>query len=449
MSVRTPSIIQGILGLGLVLFMSVAPARAAQDQSNILPEKERAAVRDGWLRWRLDKIVPSVMRRAGIDMWIVMNREYAEDPVYLSLMPATTMASGGTAIVIFHDRGPEKGVERLCCMRRGLAGGLYPTVWTAKEKTQFEALAAFIKERNPRKIGIDVSEGWPLADGLSATLRDRLVKAIGPELSKRLVSAEDVCVGWLETRSPAEQSVYRHLCGIAHDVIAEFYSNAVITPDITTTEDVEWWIRQRFTDLGIDTWFMPSISIQRSAAEAKKYADRDVIRRGDLLHCDVGIQYLGLCTDMQLSAYILRTGETAAPQGLRNALTRANRVAEILMAEFKQGRSGNEITKAAMEKATAEELRPSIYSHPIGFHGHAAGMTMDARPIGQIDEGNPLRWNYPLQYETAFSIELSSTTSVPEWDGLDVRIGFEEDILFTEQGCRWIDGHQTEMILIR
>ena len=422
---------------------------AVDDSKNILPEKERARVMNEWLRWRLDNIIPDLMRKERIDMWLIINREYNEDPVYMSLVPEPTMAARRTSILIFHDRGKELGVERLSGSYYGMRGW-YKSTWTDKKKTQFESLADVIKKLNPKKIGINVSSTWAFGDGLTASLKEKLEKALGPEYSSRFVSAENLCVGWLETRSPQELSVYRHICGIAHDIIAEFYSNKVITPDITTTDDVVWWARQKITDLGLEAWFQPSVSIQRHKKEAAKYSDdRKVIRRGDLLHCDVGIVYLGLCTDMQWQAYVCKIGEEDAPEGLKNALRRANRVAEVFMNEFRAGRTGNEITDSAMKKAEAEGLRPLIYSHPVGFNGHAAGCPMDARPPERAPEGIRIQMEYPLHYNTVYAIEFSSTTSVPEWDNQDVRIGYEETGVYTKDGCKFIDGHQIKLYLIK
>jgi len=422
---------------------------AVNDSFNILPERERAQVTNDWLRWRLDNIIPEVMRRDGIDLWLVINREYNEDPVYMSMVPKPTMYARRCSILIFHDRGPELGVERLDGSYYAMSGW-YQGTWTDKSKTQFENLAEVIKKLNPKKIGINKSDHFAFGDGLSASLRDKLVKHLGPDLSQRLVSAENLCVGWLETRSPRELSVYRHICGIAHDIIAEFFSNKVITPDITTTDDVVWWIRQKITDLGLEAWFQPSISIQRDRRLSANYPRGDkVIRRGDLLHCDVGIVYLDLCTDMQWHAYVCHIGEENAPVGLVQALNRANQLGNIFRGEFKLGRSGLEIVRSAMKKGDAAGLRPSIYSHPVGLHGHAAGPPMDARPPGNVPEGNDQRGQYPLHYNTVYAIEYSGTTSVPEWNNQDVRIGYEENAVFTDKGCNFIDGHQTKLFLIK
>jgi Xaa-Pro aminopeptidase len=414
----------------------------------ILPEQRRAELWNEWLEQRLDLIIPDLMRREGIDMWMIFNRENSEDPLFFTMVPRPAMYSPGSAVLIFVDRGPDKGVERF-------NGGWYPLgvgykrAWTTRDLTMMENLAEKIEECDPRRIGINISERWPAADGMSATLLKQFKQALDPEYASRLVSAENLCVGWLETRSAAEIRTYPSICRIAHNLIREFFSSRVIVPDVTTTEEVVWWIRDRMRGLGLDTWFQPSISIQRGPEDTQAYPDkRRIIRRGDLLHCDVGIRYLGLCTDMQWSAYVCRTGESDAPEGLKKAFKRAVRTAEILMGEYRAGRSGREIVQAAMAKASAEGLRPLIYSHPLGIHGHGSGCTPDARDPQKIDHGNPLRWDYPLHFDTAYAIELSATTKVPEWNNQDVRIGFEESGIFTRQGCRFIDGHQTELLLI-
>ena len=240
------------------------------DSAGILPEKQRAAIMNEILEWRLENIIPGLMRREGIDMWIIICREYNEDPVYLTMVPEPSMAARRTSVLIFQDKGEKEGVARLTGSFYGM-GKWYESIYTDKTKDQMVNLADYIEKNDPQKIGINESETWAFGDGLSASFKAKLVKALPPKYIKRLVSAENLCVGWLETRSPRELSIYRHICGIAHDIIAEFFSNKVIVPEVTTTSDVVWWIRQKFTDLGLETWFQPSVSIQRSDKEAKKY----------------------------------------------------------------------------------------------------------------------------------------------------------------------------------
>ena len=417
-----------------------------RDIEKILPERERAELYNEMLEWRLDNILPEVMRRTGIDMWIVICREYVEDPVFFSLVPQPTMAARRTTVLIFHDRGPGQGVDRLTGSFYGMGGG-YEHVWTDKSLGQFENLAQVIRERDPKKIGINVSKEWQFGDGLTAGLRDQFEQALDQKYRDRIVSAEYICVGWLETLSPQQLSVYRHICGIAHDIISEFFSNTVITPDVTTAEEVRWWIRQRMTDIGVEAWFQPSLDIYRSPADRAKYGPNDgVIRRGDMLHCDIGIVYLGLCTDTQEIAYVCRIGEEDAPEGLKEGLRRGNRVQDIFMNEFRHERTGNEILASSLQKAKAEGLIPSIYTHPLNVHGHAAGPT-----IGMWDkqEGVPVEGDYPLYYNTTFAIELNSKYNVPEWDGMLVTFGLEEGGVFTKNGAAFIDGRQENFYIIR
>jgi Xaa-Pro aminopeptidase len=307
-----------------------------------------------------------------------------------------------------------------------------------------------ILKLDPKTIGINESPVHRSADGLSASLKQSLLDELDKKYQDRLVSAENLCIGWLETRSPEELSIYRHLCGIAHELIAEFYSNGVITPDITTIQDVVWWIRDRITELGLETWFQPSIDVQRHPDLKEFYKDDpEVIRRGDVIHCDVGIVYLRLCTDMQWQAYVCHIGEGTVPAGLQKALDRAVDLADVLMGEFKQGLTGNEIGANATKKAEAAGLRPQLYSHPIGFFGHSAGTSVDTRPASGQPPGFKQVMEYPMQYNTVYAIEFSATTAVPEWKGADVRISYEEQGVFTKNGCNWVDGNQTEFYLIK
>jgi Xaa-Pro aminopeptidase len=251
-------------------------------------------------------------------------------------------------------------------------------------------------------------------------------------------------VGWLERRLPEEIEVYHHIAAIAHAIIAEAFSPAVITPGITTTAEVEWWMWEKIRALGQTTWFNPSVSIQRPAASP--YKDSPVIHRGDLLHCDFGIDYLKLKTDTQQQAYVLQAGETEAPRGLRDAMAQGNRLQDILLGEMKEGRTGNEILAAALKRAKDEGLKPSIYTHPLGFHGHAAGPT-----IGLWDRqgGVPGAGDYPLYYDTVHSIELNVRAAVAEWGGQDVQIALEQDAAVTGAGPVFLDRRQTELILIK
>jgi Xaa-Pro aminopeptidase len=434
--------VPGLLAV-LIALALLAPAASAGEGPAVLSLKEQARVYDGWLDLRLKTLLPELMRRERIDMWLVICEEYNEDPVYLSLVPFASLSARRLTMLVMFDRGGEKGVERFSVNRYGI-GELFPTVWKANEEDQWQALATAVKARDPKRIGIDESDVFAFGDGLSASKKAALVRALGPEFAKRLVSAERLAVGWLERRLPAEIEVYDHICAIAHAVIAEAFSSAVITPGVTTTSDVEWWIWEKFRALGQTTWFDPGVEIQRPASSP--YKDSPVIHRGDLLHCDIGITYLRLNTDTQQHAYVPMPGETGAPAGLKAALAQGNRLQDILLGEMKEGLTGNQILAAALKRAKDEGLRPSIYTHPLGVHGHAAGPT-----IGLWDKqgGVAGAGDYPLYPDTVFSIELNALAAVPEWNGQDVRIALEQDAAFTKAGARFLDRRQTDLILIK
>jgi len=432
-----------IIIIGFLALASLGPIATAGEIPAVLGLKEQAAVYDGWLSVRLNKLLPELMRREKLDMWLVVCEEYNEDPVYLSLVPFASLSARRLSILVFFDRGGDKGVERFSVSRYGIRD-LYPTLWKANEEDQWQALAKAVKERNPKRIGINEADVFAFGDGLSASKKKLLVQALGPEYSIRLVGAERLAVGWLERRLPEEIEVYHHIAAIAHAIIAEAFSAAVITPGITTTDDVEWWMWEKIRAMGQTTWFNPGISIQRPKSSPHK--DSPVIHRGDLLHCDFGINYLRLNTDTQQHAYVLQVGETDAPQGLKDALAQGNRLQDILLGEMKEELTGNQVLGAALKRAKDEGLKPSIYTHPLGVHGHAAGPT-----IGLWDRqgGVPGAGDYPLFFDTVFSVELNVRAAVPEWDNQEVQIALEQDAAFTRSGTFFLDRRQTELHLIR
>lgn len=430
-----------------------------RDIDNILTVRKQTEVFNEILAWRLDNLLPRLMRQEGLDMWVVICFEYDEDPVYLTLVARPAMSARRLSILLFHD-APD-GFKKLTANWHGTstAGPMYTNLFTQEYRSkhgaqgQLVAVADYIRKAKPKKIGINTADHWDYFDdfshglGLSAYFKAKLEQALDPADRARLVSAESLAVAWFETRSPLEMSLYRHLAGIGHDLVREFFSNQVIVPDVTTATDVEWWIRERLARLGLDAWFQPSIDIRRSPDEAAKHPKGDdVIRRGDLLHSDIGFRYLGLATDMQHNAYVLRISETDAPAGLKDLLRKGNRVQQILMDEMKEGRTGNEILVAALAKAKSEGIETSIYSHPVGFYGHGSGTMFGMTEKQSFVPGTGER---PLHLDTSFSIELSVTAAVPEWGNARVTMGLEDDALFTKAGARWMDGYPTTLHLIR
>ena len=410
----------------------------------LLTLRQQAALRDSWLAQRLETLVPALMREQGVDMWVLIAREYVEDPVVATMLDARSMHARRRTILVFFDPGEGKPVERLTVSRYGLAG-LFTPVWQPEtEPDQWQRLAQVVAERNPQKIALDISAQTALADGLTHSQYVDLIEALPEELRSRIVPAGPLAIGWLESRIPAELEVYPSIVGTAHAIIAEALSDAVITPGTTSAEDVQWWMREKISALGLDTWFHPSIAIFRMGLSSGLTGDA-VIEPGDMLWTDFGITYLGLNTDTQQLAYVLKPGESDAPEGLKAGLAAANAVQDALTSEFRVGRSGNDILAAARARAISAGYQPSIYSHPIGFHGHGAGPA-----IGFWDnqEASPAG-DYLVRAGTAWSIELAVTNNVPEWGDQAVQFRTEEDMVFDGEQVSYLDGRQSEFHLIR
>jgi Xaa-Pro aminopeptidase len=421
---------------------------------SVLAQRARPEAINRMLEERLDTLLPELMRETGIDMWLVINREYNEDPVFFTLAPAPVHAARRTTMLLFFDRGPEQGVERLSVNRYPF-GRFYEAAWQGGNlDEQWRGLADVIAARDPKRIGINVSRHWPVADGLSAALREQLDEALGPELRKRVVSAEDLAVRWLETRAPLELETYPQIVAIARRVIEEAFSSQVITPGVTTTDDVAWYIAERFAELELDIWFQPSVNAQRAEEPCgadNPFCGRDgdfVIRRGDVLHTDVGICYLRLCTDTQEMGYVLRAGEDDVPAELAAALRTGNRWQDILTGEFRIGRTGNEILAATIAKSESEGIVSSTYTHPLGFFGHAPGPT-----IGMWDNqgSTPVQGDWKLFPRTVFSIEGNVRVPIQSWGGNPVVIKLEQDAVFEDDGVpvRYLAGRQVEWHLVR
>lgn len=417
--------------------------QAAPALPRILAPRERAELENRILAERLDTIIPQIMREEGIDLWLLVAREYFEEPVVATMLDAENMHARRRTILVFHDPGEGKPVERLTVSRYGL-GGLFAPTWDPdKQPDQWQAVAELIAAKDPGKIAINSSDLYQFADGMTLSQYDKFMQALPPAMHDRVVSGENLAIRWLETRTPAEMALYPTVVRIAHSVIGEAFSRRVITPGVTTVEQVQWWYRDRLMALGLDPWFHPSVAIQREGAKGMIEGE-EVIQPGDLLWTDFGITYLRLNTDTQHLAYVLKPGETEAPAGLRAGLANSNKVQDFLTRAFAVGRSGNEALALARADSIAAGLDPSIYTHPIGHHGHGAGPSIGFWDNQKADP----RGSGPIRANTAWSIELTSYAAVPEWGGQRVDFRTEEDAFFDGTTVRYIDGRQTEITLI-
>ncbi|WP_192349468.1 M24 family metallopeptidase [Algoriphagus sp. Y33] len=417
----------------------------------VLTQREQAAVIDNWLEYRIQNLLPGLMAESGIDMWVVISREYNEDPVIRTMLPATWMAARRRTILVMYQPSADAPVETYAVARYDV-GRSFKRVWDPDvQPDQWKALMELISSKNPKKIGLNYAKDYGHADGLTTNEHQVFLDYLPQNLRSTVVSAQTLAVRWLETRTAPEMATYKHIQEIAHAIVSEGLSEAVITPGVTTTEDVVWWYREKIKALKLDTWFHPSVDIQRAdpanTEQNRNFASKSpdsVIMPGDLLHVDFGITYLRLNTDTQEMAYVLKAGETEVPAYLREAFGQGNRVQDILTSNFIAGKSGNEILRASRKVMDAEAIRGSIYTHPLGFYGHSAGPT-----VGMWDNqgDTPGAGDFPLHSNTGYAIELNAVVFLPEWNK-DVRIMLEEGALFDGKEVRYYNGRQKEIFPI-
>ncbi len=446
---RARTLLSVLLLLSGASFAAPDQGREVSETPSVLSLRERPAVENRLVDERLAELLPKLMAETDIDLWLVLNREYAEDPVYHTLVPQPSFAARRTTMLLFH-RQADGSVEPMSINRYPL-GEPYETRWSGGAlDEQWQALGETIAELDPERIGINVSQTWPEADGLTHGLHQKLQGILPEGFEDRLVSAEKLVVRWFETRTASEVEVYAHAVALARSVIAEAFSNQVITPGVTTTDDVAWFIRQRFAERGLRVWFQPYVNLQRqgeSCTEEDAFCGIDgIIRRGDVLHTDVGICYLKLCTDTQEMGYVMPVGEHELPQPLKDALAEGNRWQDGLTAEFQTGLTGNEVLAAAQAAMEDEPWQHNIYTHPIGFVGHGPGATIG---MWDLPGAVPNTGDWPLYPSTAFSIEGNIRLPYGPWDGQPLQIKLEQTSYFDGDRVIYLAGRQTQWHVVR
>ncbi|MDY7230264.1 M24 family metallopeptidase [Hyalangium rubrum] len=461
---RTPS---HVLLASLLLSTACATTGTRPPEpERVVPERPFGTLRaqaerqQAWLRERLDVALPQLMRQHRVEMWVVPMREYNEDPVFQALVSATTFAARRRTIYVFHDRGPQLGVVRIA-LGGSPQGGLYEVRRPPRKvdgggvervgepwgPEQWQMLKQLLEERQPRSIAINVSRTFAFADGLSHGEYEGMTEALGPEWTARLKPSGGLPVDLLAWRGEDEGRFFAEENKLAWDIIQTAFSNTVITPGTTRVNDVEWWMRQRLSDLGLTTWFHPSVSVQRQGATEEQLGEDPIIQRGDVLHCDFGVTALRLNTDTQHMGYVLREGESDAPEGLKQALARSNRLQDLVLEELRPGRTGNEVLRTVLSRMKQEGIDGTVYSHPVGLHGHGAGAMVG---LWDRQEGVPGNGDHTVIPSMWYSVELQATSPVPEWGGQKVRSAQEEDVILGVDGrVRWAYQRQTAFHLVR
>ncbi len=455
------------IALLLALTASTGTAQQIQTYRPFGTLREQADIQQRWLEQRMKTVLPALMKKHGVDMWVVPMREYNEDPVFSAIVSPTTMAARRRTIYLFYDpcafvRGDcSKPFERLA-MGGSSQGGVFTSIRSTTAAAgpaggqvqaqaelwgdeQWQVLKKEIEKRDPKVIAVDVSRVFAFNDGLSAGELAGMRDALGPKWAARFKHADDLPLDLLATRSAEEADTYKKMQQVVWGIIDTAFSNVVITPGVTRTEDVVWWMRQKVNDLGLGTWFHPSVEVQRKGVTDP--GENPIIQKGDVLHCDFGITAMRLNTDTQHMGYVLLDGETDAPAGLKAALLSSNKLQDIVVGEIKPGRTGNEILKSSRAKMAAAGIDGTVYTHPIGLHGHGAGPLIG---LWDYQDGVPGRGDAKVIPNMWFSIELQATTRVPEWNNQPVRSAQEEDAIVGADGIvRWALARQTEFHLVR
>ena len=417
----------------------------------ILDEKKRAEKINQILKDRFENVLPALMDKAGIDMWILISREYNEDPVLKTMLPAEWLNARRRTILVFYRNKQKNTLDKLAVSRYNFGDNIISAWDKEMQPNQWERLNEIIEERNPKKIGLNFSKYFNIADGLNKTDYDEFMKNISSENISKIVSAQKLATAWIETRTDEEMEIYQEIVTITKKIINEAFSLKVIQLGKTTTTDLEWWMRQKVTDMGLNTWFHPSVDIQRRSEvngdHLRSFSNRpseNIIQKGDLLHCDFGITYLRLNSDCQQMAYVLDDDQKEVPIFLTKAFEDANLLQDILTSNFILGHSGNQILLNSLSDAKKKGLRPSIYTHPLGSYGHSSGPT-----IGMWDaqEGVEGAGEYPLYNNTVYAIELNNTSYIKEW-GRDIRIMLEEAGFYGEDGFSYVNGRQTKIKIV-
>ena len=416
----------------------------------LLSVREQQRVREGWLKKRLDTMLLPMMRQNKIDMWIVTNEEFHADPVTAYIAPPLPYV-GRREFFVFADRGGDK-LDRIAIVRYGEEHlGFFFELLNPPGREIGPTLRRIVEERNPKTIALNIGGMRGATDGLTHEAYKFLADAVGPDYASRFVSAAPLIVEYMDTRLPEELEHYRTAVELTDILTQRAFSNEVITPGKTTAGDVRWWFLQQVNNLGLDVWFQPDLRIQRHNKEPGKTqqflsvtSESEVIQPGDVIHIDCGVNYMGLSTDWQKMGYVLRPGEKDVPEGLKKALTNTNRLQDALFTHIKPGVKGFEVYDATMADMKKLGIEAMIYSHSVGNQGHALGASIDFR---RPTTGNSLE--PPFREGSYTSVELNTSTPVPEWDGQKVTIMMEDDAYLTKDGMKWFRPRQTAFYVIR
>lgn len=414
-----------------------------------LPMARQIAVREGWLEHRYRLLLP-MMRAHKVGMWIVVNEEFHDDPLTWIVAPPRPYV-GRRDVFVFADAGGA-GLARAAIT--GYSEESVQRLFESPDEPVplAKALPALVARYRPETIALAIGGTRGVTRSLTHDAYLAIVEALGPEGTKRIVPAEPLIEELLDTRIPDEMPHYQLLVEWTEHLGRRALSNEVITPGVTTVGDVRNWLYTQSHAAGFAPWFQPDLRVQRRAAAGASSRgflavakEAVVIERGDLVHLDFGLNYMGLASDWQKMAYVLREGETAVPAGLQAAMAHTNALQDALASRSRPGKAAGDVHAETMAEMEAKGITAQIYSHPLGFQGHGLGPSIDMR-AAQREASAPPR---PLRKGAYLAMELNTRTPLAEWDGQPVTIMAEDPVYLSDEGWRFFRPRQEAFYVIR
>ena len=435
-----------------VLVAEAAGQNLAPKSPKLLPWSQQIAVREQWLAKRHEMILP-MMRAHGIDMWIVVNEEFHDDPLTQYIAPPRPYA-GGRDFFVFVDTG-EKGLRKIAIT--GFSEENLKQFFESPDEPRpaDKVLPELYEQYKPKKIALSFGARRGVQRSLTYDTYNLIAEKMGQEAVQHFVPAADLIEDYLDTRIPEEFATYQAMVQLTDALTRRSLSSEVIHPGKTTVGDVRRWLYDQLGENHVGTWFQPDLRVQRKGTKNDTSrgflavaAESTVIERGDVVHLDFGITYMGLNTDWQKMAYVLLPGEKEAPAGLRNAMKNTNALQDALtLRAARPGRPAGEVYNQTMEEMKQKGIEAQIYSHPIGNQGHGLGPSIDFRATKRDDIGATQA--KPLRKGSYLSVELNTQTAVPEWDQQKVYIMMEDDAYLTDDGYKFFVPRQEAFYLVK
>ncbi|KAJ4479303.1 hypothetical protein J3R30DRAFT_3657308 [Lentinula aciculospora] len=422
-----------LLSCNLLVYSATALQETNPHYKPLPSLREQAQIRDTWLNERISRI-PSLLKKHGVDAWLMSQREHAEDTIWWSIKNATDYDAHRRTVLLFHTNGS------------ALEGRPNPIKWVDNTGQVWPELLQTLINFNPRRIAINVDENIAFGGGLHVGEYDTISRALGPEWIQRMVNVPLLGIEYVTTKLESQLKYYRDMQHIVWLMMEEGFSHRTILPGVTTTEDLGWWFREKMLTLNVTTWNHPRVSVLTEESFPGWSGTEDIIHEGDLLHIDWGITAMGMNTDTQHMAYVLRDGEIDAPDSLKQGLKKANRMQDIHLDIMRAGMTGNEVLEKCLVQMKIEGIEGQIYSHPIGDWGHDAGAVIG---FTNLPQHVPVLGELTILPNTYYSIELYAYHFVPERNEI-IRFRIEENAYWDKETERWkfVKGRQENLWLV-